>query len=220
MSDPARSESPLLKATEANGLRELEGGIAWPADKTFAIVPVSLSRELRTELRKYFRQVVNKPIHHDAILGLLAGAVPASLPEEGASARFELSVLVAEDNAVNQRLVQKLLWNLGCTSTLAANGQLALEELARAPDHYDLVLMDLHMPEMDGHAAISKIRAGGAGERAKSIWIAAVTADARVEQKERVLAAGGDDYVVKPIKLGELADALRRFLAARKKPSA
>jgi len=220
LSDPASLDALVLNAAETNGLREVEGGVRWPADKTHAIVPVSLSRELRTELRKYFLQVINKPLHHDALLGLLAGTVPAALPEKLPAARFELSVLVAEDNAVNQRLVQKLLWNLGCTSTLAANGQIALEELARSPGHYDLVLMDLHMPELDGEAAIEKIRAGGAGERARSIWIAAVTADARMEQKERILAAGGNDYVVKPIKLGELAEALRRFLAARKKPPA
>ena len=217
--DPAQA-SPVLNATGGGGLREVVGGVTWPADRAFALVPVSLSRELRTELRKYFRQVVNKPVHHDALLGLLAGTAPAAVPEERPASRFELSVLVAEDNPVNQRLAQKLLWNLGCTSTLAANGRLALEELARAPGHYDLVLMDLHMPEMDGQSAIERIRAGAAGDGVKSIWIAAVTADARGEQKERILAAGGNDYVVKPIKLGELADALRRFLAARKKPPA
>ena len=114
-------------------------------------------------------------------------------------------MLVVEDNLVNQRLVQKLLWNLGCTSTLVANGRLALEELARSPGHYDLILMDLHMPEMDGLAALARIRAGEAGEQAKKLWIVALTADARSEQKERVMVAGGNDYVVKPIKLGELA---------------
>jgi len=202
-------------AAEPGGLRELDRRVPWPVDKTFAIVPLSLPREMRLVLRSYFRQVINKPLHHDAMHDLLAGARPPAIAEER-PARFELRVLVAEDNVVNQRLVQKLLWNLGCTSTVTENGLAVLAELAHGSENYDLVLMDLHMPELDGLTAIEKIRAGEAGVHAKGLWIAALTADARNEQKERVMAAGGNDYVVKPIKLGELADALRRYLASRK----
>jgi len=201
---------------EPGALRELDGRVPWPVDKTYAIVPLCLPREMRLVLRSYFRQVINKPLHHDAMHDLLAGARPAAVAEER-PARFDLRVLVAEDNVVNQRLVQKLLWNLGCTSTVTENGLAVLAELKQGSENYDLVLMDLHMPELDGLTAIEKIRAGEVGPHAKGLWIAALTADARNEQKERVKAAGGNDYVVKPIKLGELADALRRCQAARKK---
>ena len=197
-------------------LREL-GPSAWPVDKTYAIVPLSLPRELRLVLQGHFHEVINKPLHHDAMLELLAGARPVAAVEER-PARFDLNVLVAEDNVVNQRLVQKLLWNLGCTFTVTENGLAVLAELTRAAEQYHLVLMDLHMPEMDGLTAIQKIRSGEAGPHARNLWIAALTADARTEQKERVRAAGGNDYVVKPIKLGELADALRRYVAAHQPP--
>jgi CheY-like chemotaxis protein len=198
-------------------LRALDAKDAWPVDRTYAIVPLSLPRELRLVLQGRFHDLINKPLHHDAMLDLLAGARPVAAVEER-PARFELNVLVAEDNVVNQRLVQKLLWNLGCTFTVTENGRAALAELTRAAEQYHLVLMDLHMPELDGLTAIEKIRGGEAGAHARNLWIAALTADARAEQKERVRAAGGNDYVVKPIKLGELADALRRYVAARPPP--
>jgi PAS domain S-box-containing protein len=209
-------EADAPRPGEPAVLREVKPRVPWVPEKAYAIVPVSLPREHRSAIRAHFNQVINKPLHHDAIPELLGGAKPAPGAAERPE-RFELNVLVAEDNAINQRLVQKLLWNLGCTSTVTENGRAALEELSRGADTYDLVLMDLHMPEIDGLEAIQKVRAGEAGEPAQRLWIAALTADARAEQKERVLAAGGNDYIVKPIKLGELADALRRFLAARKR---
>jgi len=187
----------------------------WLPESTYAIVPITLARELRSAMRGSFAHLINKPLHHEAMTDLVSGARAAAAPEDRPS-RFELNILVAEDNAINQRLVQKLLWNLGCTSILVENGRAAIDELSRAAEHYNLVLMDLHMPEVDGLEAIQKIRAGEAGGRAKGLWIAALTADARGEQKERVMAAGGNDYIVKPIKLGELADALRRYQAAAK----
>jgi CheY-like chemotaxis protein len=125
-------------------------------------------------------------------------------------------VLVVEDNPVNCRLVQRYLTNFGCECTVAENGREAVDELARAPAGYDMVLMDLHMPEMDGIAAVKEIRAGRAGERARSIWIAALTADARPDQRERALAAGTNDYLTKPLKLPELEAALRRCRKARR----
>jgi CheY-like chemotaxis protein len=203
-------------ASPGGGLAEVERRVPWDPARAYAVVPISLPRELRAGLRSHFCQVINKPLHHEGLANMLAGSRPAPVAEERPS-RFGLSILVAEDNVINQRLVQKILWNLGCTSTVAANGKETIEELARGSEAYDLVLMDLHMPEIDGLEAIRRIRAGAAGEHASRQWIAAVTADARNEQREKVLAAGGNDYVVKPIKVGELADALRRYQAARKK---
>jgi CheY-like chemotaxis protein len=123
-------------------------------------------------------------------------------------------VLLVEDNPVNQRLMQRVLTNLGCRWTLADNGRLGVEELAR--NEYDVVLMDLHMPEMDGLEAITHIRKGSSGEAMRNVWIAALTADARVDQRERVIHAGANDYLTKPIKQAELAKMLERFLVQRK----
>jgi PAS domain S-box-containing protein len=188
------------------------GAARWPADRTYALVSVSLPHDMRAALRRHFRQVISKPLHHDAVLALLAGLRAAAAAEERQATQFDLNVLVAEDNAVNQRLVQKLLWNLGCSSTVAENGRVAIEMLTQEASRFDLVLMDLHMPELDGLSAIERIRAGEAGPGVKGIWIAALTVDARVEQKKRVMAAGGNDYIVKPVKLTDLAGGLRRYL--------
>ncbi|MEO7362060.1 MAG: response regulator, partial [Gemmatimonadaceae bacterium] len=88
----------------------------------------------------------------------------------------------------------------------------ALDQLARATP--DIVLMDLHMPEMDGLTAIKKIRAGEVNEATRSVWIIALTADVRAEQRERTLNAGANDYLTKPIRLPELMSAFERFNAA------
>jgi CheY-like chemotaxis protein len=133
-----------------------------------------------------------------------------------APTHFKLTVLLVEDNAVNQRLMQLVLTKLGCQWDLASNGRLALEALARRD--FDVVLMDLHMPEMDGPTAIAEIRRGGAGERMRGVWIIALTADAREDQRVRVLAGGANDYLTKPLKPNELADAFRRLLAAGARP--
>jgi CheY-like chemotaxis protein len=124
-------------------------------------------------------------------------------------------VLVAEDNAVNQRLVQRVLTHLGCKPTAAENGRLALEMLRQNAEAFDLVLLDLHMPEIDGIAALRDIRSGSAGGAAQSLWIIAMTADVREEQRVRGMAAGLNDYLTKPLKPSDLEAALKRFRAHR-----
>ena len=111
--------------------------------------------------------------------------------------------------------MQKQLTALGCRWTKAENGRVAVQELTR--QSFDLVLMDLYMPEMDGVAAIGQIRAGLAGEEMKEVWISALTADARSDQKERTLEIGANDYLVKPVSLPELRVALEKFALARRR---
>ena len=127
------------------------------------------------------------------------------------------TILLAEDNAVNQQLVQRVVSNLGCRWSAATNGRDAIEHLNG--HEVDVVLMDLHMPEMDGLSAIKKIRAGDAGLSAQSIWIIALTADARAEQRQRTLSAGANDYLTKPVRLPELMGALERYLRSIQKQS-
>ena len=186
-----------------------------PPAKAFALVPVTLSTEARQALRPHFRLVINYPLHHAALFGLLQGLRPAAPLAAPPPTHFGLRVLLVEDNPANQRLMQKVLTNLGCTWQVAANGRLAVEELALHAADYDFVLLDLHMPELDGLGALEQIRAGRAGLRAQTIWISALTADAREEQKLRAEAAGIDDYLVKPVRLPELEAAFERYRAAR-----
>jgi signal transduction histidine kinase/DNA-binding response OmpR family regulator len=117
--------------------------------------------------------------------------------------RIPLKVLLAEDNAVNQKLALRMLERMGYRADVAANGLEVLEALQR--QHYDLIFMDVQMPEMDGLEATRKIREQGLGIR-----IVAMTANAMQGDREMCLEAGMDDYVSKPIRVGELIEALER----------
>lgn len=213
-------EVPGTLALELAGTRTARPGL--PPDRMIALVPLMLPVELRSALRPHFRLLVNKPLHHEMLRSLLAAAstraVPAVVAEPVAAPaqgplHFGLRVLIVEDNAVNQRLIQKVVSNLGCEWTPAPNGLVAVEQLARiAPD---VVLMDLHMPELDGLAATVRIRAGEAGVAMRDVWIIALTADARQEQRERTLAAGANDYLTKPVHLPDLTAAFQRYMKTR-----
>ncbi len=189
--------------------------LAAEPDKLFGLVPITLSNELRSKLRSHFRLLINKPVHHEAFLGLLAGSMGGLPSAPSAPANFGFRVLVAEDNAVNQRLVQRILTNLGCIPTPAADGRQALEMLRRNAGGFDLILLDLHMPEIDGITALREIRSGNVGPTAQSLWIIALTADVRDEQRVRGMAEGLNDYLTKPLKPSDLEAALRRFRVQR-----
>jgi CheY-like chemotaxis protein len=159
--------------------------------------------------------LINKPVHHDAFLGLLAGSLGGVPIPPMPPFHYGYRVLVAEDNAVNQRLVHRVLINLGCKPTAAENGQRVLEMLRQQADAFDFVLLDLHMPQIDGISALRSIRSGRAGIAAQGIWIIALTADAREEQRVRGMAEGLNDYLTKPRRPTDLESALKRFRAHR-----
>ncbi len=188
-----------------------------PAEKPFGLVPLSLATSCRQALRSHFRLLVNKPVHHAALLKLLLGPRHSSETKGGTEwpfAHFAVRVLLVEDNPVNQRLMQSVLASLGCHCDLAQNGFEAIEELPRG--RYDIVLMDLHVPEAGGSGAIEKIRAGEVGEEWRDLWIIAHTPVGLGDQRVRAMAAGADDFLAKPFKIAEFAAALRKFLQARK----
>lgn len=122
-----------------------------------------------------------------------------------------LRILVAEDNVVNQLVVRGILSKFGLHADTVGNGLEAIEALGRI--NYDLVLMDVQMPELDGLEASTRIRSGSAGERAKSIPIVALTAHARSEDRAECLAAGMNEYISKPVVPERLFDVLKNLLA-------
>jgi CheY-like chemotaxis protein len=121
-------------------------------------------------------------------------------------------VLLAEDNLVNQKLGVRLLEKRGHAVAVAANGRETLEALAREP--FDLVLMDVQMPEMDGFETTAAIRRAE-GRTGKRVPIIAMTAHAMKGDRERCLRAGMDGYLAKPIQPKELYDAIDRLMAGR-----
>src|SRR5262249_15061124 len=124
-----------------------------------------------------------------------------------------LHVLVAEDNAVNQRVIVRLLEKMGHIPIVAYNGQEAVDAYESRP--FDLVLMDVQMPVMDGLTATQTIRESEARHPARRrVPIMALTAYAMRGDRERCLAAGMDEYLTKPVKPEELAAALNRLVDA------
>jgi two-component system, sensor histidine kinase and response regulator len=146
----------------------------------------------------------------DAILNVLGAGTAAAEPSpapvsETASAGPGLRVLLAEDNPVNQKLASRLLERRGHTVVIAPNGRIALDWLDKEP--FDLVVMDVSMPEMDGFQTAAAIRARERGT-AGHVPIIAMTAHAMKGDRERCLAAGMDAYVSKPVQAKELFAAI------------
>jgi CheY-like chemotaxis protein len=122
-----------------------------------------------------------------------------------------LRVLIADDNALNQNLLKRLVTKLGHSVDVVSNGREAVAAVAQTP--YDAVLMDVLMPEMDGLAAAEAIcRRWPRGNRPRLI---ALTAMAGPGDQERCLRAGYDDYMSKPIRTDDLADALKAAVGYR-----
>jgi len=175
-----------------------------------------------------FGAQLTKPVRMSALHAALAAAlaVPAQ-PSDGTPAAASprsaatdwrpakgLRLLLVEDNPVNQRVSTRILERYGVRADVAANGLEALEATARQP--YDVVLMDVQMPEMDGFEATRCIR--GREDGTQQPWIVAMTAGALEGDRELCLAAGMDDYVSKPVRVDDLIAALRRYGDAHAEP--
>jgi CheY-like chemotaxis protein len=121
-------------------------------------------------------------------------------------------VLLAEDDAVNQMVVEEMLKKLGCVVDVVDDGEAARAAAARC--RYDLIFMDCHMPVMDGYEATRRIREDER-TRGLSTPIVALTADALAGDRERCLESGMDDYMTKPVSSARLAAALERWAGVR-----
>ena len=176
----------------------------------------SLGRREVGDAENLFAGFLAKPVRQsqlfDTLATLFTHEAPQATPAKDRAPRFDpemakrhpLRILLAEDNVVNQKLALRLLQQMGYRADLASNGLEAVESVRRQT--YDVVLMDVQMPEMDGLDAARTICSHfTAQERPRII---AMTANAMQGDRDMCLAAGMDDYVTKPIRVERLVEAL------------
>ena len=191
---------------------------------TPALVLLSSTAQRRSgvDQAELFAARLAKPVKHTQLFATLAQVLaPAAGPPAGSGAtrrldptlaqRVPLKILIAEDSTINQKLAVSILAKLGYTSDVAGNGREALE-LVRM-NRYDLVLMDLQMPELDGLEATRRIVAELPAQTRPRI--AAMTANALAGDRERCLEAGMDDYIAKPILPVDLQALIERVGGTR-----
>jgi CheY-like chemotaxis protein len=179
----------------------------------------SVGDERSKEYQDLFASVLTKPVKQNTlfkrIITLLNGHQHNSLSESTThlekklstkfSQQHPLTILIAEDNPVNQRLTERVLSKLGYEATQVFNGQEALEALTEK--RFDVILMDIQMPVMDGLESTKKIRL----LKQHQPIIIAMTANAMQGDREICLKAGMDDYISKPIKLDEIIMILEKW---------
>ncbi|MBX9599894.1 MAG: response regulator [Bryobacteraceae bacterium] len=152
------------------------------------------------------------PVRPSHLLEAIARALenpgqPCSTAPHRSDGRDRLAILIAEDNPVNQKVARLMLQKLGCEADSVTNGVEAMEALSQK--QYDLIFMDIQMPEMDGLDATRQIRATLAPDRQP--WIIAMTANVLESDRRASFDAGMNDFVAKPIQVEDLENALRRF---------
>ncbi len=199
--DPALAHLPLVMLTSMGDLR-------------------SAGQALTSRLDAYLTKPVKQDRLHETLFRVLSGrsdeleGTPTSSPfrRRSSGEGHPLRVLLVEDNPVNQKVTVRILERLGYRPDVVSNGREAIQALEEHT--YDVVLMDVQMPEMDGLEATRHIRAHLAPDRQPTII--AMTANAMVEDREACLAAGMDHYICKPVRVEELAATLEAVQTARK----
>jgi two-component system sensor histidine kinase/response regulator len=170
----------------------------------------------RIQIDGFLLKPVTSSMLFDTLVTLFAGptrdrAVVTTEMDRHANRLRGLRVLLAEDNEINQQIAVELLEGVGAKVGVASNGLEAVRKLLDEPlpPKYDVVLMDLQMPEMDGYQATSKIRSDA---RFASFPIIAMTAHATIDERQKCLAAGMNGHVSKPIDPSSLFDTLERYV--------
>jgi PAS domain S-box-containing protein len=198
--DGALLARPAIVLVTAFGREEVQRGAEMAGITGFLFKPIGQSALVDTLVALVALVAPQRP-----------GAGNARLADEAMPGqRFAARVLLVEDNRVNQEIAAELMATLGICVDVAENGRLGLERLRQAgPDAYSLVLMDLEMPEMDGHEATRRLRLDSAFD---ALPVIAMTAHALPDIRERCLAEGMQDYLTKPIEPERLHAMLSRWL--------
>ena len=173
----------------------------------------------RLQLDGFLVKPVTKSMIVDTLVNVFAHeGEAASVTTEGEQAmRLRgARILLTEDNDINQQIAIELLEGTGATVTVANNGREAVEILSNGPQPppFDVVLMDLQMPEMDGYQATAKLRSDA---RFAALPIIAMTAHATIEERQRCLASGMNDHISKPIDPSALFETVARYYRSARK---
>jgi PAS domain S-box-containing protein len=186
--------------------------------KTILLTSVANLGHAKKALKKGFSAYMTKPFNPNEIFDVLLQVTGTARQSNKIVTRFtalenlsfNAKLLIAEDNKVNQLVATKALEKLGIQSDIANDGNEAIELLSR--NEYDLVLMDVNMPNLDGLDATIKIRSSVSEKFNKDIPIVALTADAMQGDREKCIEAGMNDYVTKPINFSQLKRVLSKWL--------
>ena len=205
--DPAIRDTVVVLLTSVGQWCELRRTEGARVDASL-VKPVRQSQLLNTLATAWSKKL---EIAHVGRSTSARGAVQVDSKLAGEFAGLTVRVLVAEDNAVNQKVATLMLGKLGIRPDVAANGREAVEMFEMTP--YDLIFMDCQMPELDGYAASREIRSRE--RHGRRVAIVAMTAEAMEGSRELCIAAGMDDYISKPVKRDEMCEALRKWLAPR-----
>ncbi len=200
LADPRFRDSLLVVLTSSSTIRDAERLTREDGFSAFLVKPVRPG-QLRETLLRLLGSTVSSP----RTRGLQQPPGPGA-----EDIKFQARVLLAEDNAVNQKVAVRMLENLGCQVDVAVNGREAVEKVEQCL--YDLLLMDCEMPEMDGYEATCRIRLDESARGGRRLPILAVTANAMKGDRESCLAAGMDGYLPKPVRKKDLIDALRNWI--------
>jgi signal transduction histidine kinase/DNA-binding response OmpR family regulator/ligand-binding sensor domain-containing protein len=191
------------------------------------LLALSSATVRRTELHKVsgFDAHLIKPASRGRLLQVIERLLCSNAPESAdlitpqsilEEAKHSVRILLVEDNVVNQKLATFMLGKAGYQVTVAGNGVEAVRIFSEAPDHFDLIFMDIQMPVMDGREATAALR----GKGFREIPIIAMTAETMQGDRERCLAAGMDDYISKPIKRDLVFRMVKKYALADKREAA
>ena len=206
--------------------REIDTDESLSGLKIIPMVTFEQLAEIDNIKKMGFSEYLTRPVKQQQLLEAMRAVIgDVSLPELESTPRREASrqvksslqnhpLLLVEDNLVNQKVAVKMLTKMGFEVDLAINGEDALEQLKEK--QYPLVLMDIHMPKMDGYRATELIRSGKYSEVNPQTYIIAMTANALKGDREKCLRAGMNDYVSKPIIFRALQAALEKATTLQK----
>ena len=218
--DAGEAEADLLLASEAdladrNDLKVIRERLGNPPLMILQATGAEITGELPDDLLLVETPVSSRALKHSLSTQLREreeeANAPAETPSRGGQSRLSrLKVMVVEDNAVNQLVIDSILRSIGIQATLLTDGGQAVRRMEANPGKWDVIFMDCEMPIMDGYAATREIRQQESQLDVDRCWIIALSAHATGDYVQKARDAGVDDYLSKPVSRNQVLEALQR----------